>query len=168
MARAAVLLNLASEFDDFLFAPIREDKNGTLLSVVSALARLDVDPWDEAAKLAEMSGEAATQRLSALLASLPTEPASDPDRRTIAARLVALLPRRMVVAGSEPKNAPRAEVLAKSPAAMYAIYYLIFMLFILLSQWLMGSRQAPVPIGEASTPSSATAAAPTPPRSSVP
>ena len=168
MTRAAVFSSLASEFDDFLFAPIREDKNGTLLSVVSALARLDVDPWDEAARLAGMPGEAATQRLSALLASLPAEPASDPERRTIAARLVGLLPQRPVTDGSAPKISPRAAAAAKSQAVTYAIYYVIFMLFILLSQWLIGSRQAPVQFGEVSTPSSATAPSPAPPRSSSP
>jgi hypothetical protein len=41
---------LGSEFDDFLYASIGEDSNGVLLSVLSALARLDVDPWEEAAK----------------------------------------------------------------------------------------------------------------------
>jgi hypothetical protein len=168
MTRAVVFSSLASEFDDFLFAPIREDKNGTLLSVVSALARLDVDPWDEAAKLAGMPGEAATQRLSALLASLPAEPASDPERRTIAARLVGLLPQRHVADGSARKPGPRAEAAANSPAVTYAIYYVIFMLFILLGQWLIGSRQAPVQIGEVATPSSVTVASPAPPRSSSP
>lgn len=167
MTRAAVFSDLASEFDDFLFAPIREDKNGMRLSVVSALARLDVDPWEEAAKLAAMPDEAATQRLSAMIASLPTEPATDPERRTIAARLVALLPQRPAVAGSPRKNPTRGEAVSNSPAVTYAIYYVIFMLFILLSQWLIGSRQAPVH-GEASTPSVITAPSPAPPQSSSP
>src|ERR1700691_5268465 len=92
VTRAALLSDLAPDLDDFLFAAIREDKSGIPLSVVSALARLDVDPWEEAAKLAAMPDEAATQRLSALIASLPMESATDPERRTIAARLVALLP----------------------------------------------------------------------------
>ena len=77
MTRAALFSDLASDFDDFLYAPIREDKSGMPLSVVSALARLDVDPWEEAARLAAMPGEAATQRLSALIASLPAEPGRD-------------------------------------------------------------------------------------------
>jgi hypothetical protein len=34
---------LGSEFDSFLYAPIGEDGNGMPLSVLSALARLDVD-----------------------------------------------------------------------------------------------------------------------------
>ena len=64
-----------------------------LLSVLSALARLDIDPWQEAAKLARLPGETATQRLAALIAELPDEPSADPDPVTIAARLIALLPR---------------------------------------------------------------------------
>jgi hypothetical protein len=53
-----------SEFDDFLYAPVDEGNGGTFLSVLSALARLDVDPWQEAASLAQMSRENATQRLA--------------------------------------------------------------------------------------------------------
>ena len=61
---------LGSEFDAFLFAPIGEDKNGMLLSVVSALARLNVDPWQEAAQLAGLPGDTATRRLASLIASI--------------------------------------------------------------------------------------------------
>jgi len=35
-----------------------------LVSVLSGLARSDVDPWQEAATLAELPGETATQRLA--------------------------------------------------------------------------------------------------------
>jgi hypothetical protein len=167
MTRAAVFSDLASEFDDFLFAPIREDANGMRLSVVSALARLDVDPWEEAAKLAAMPDEVATQRLSAMIASLPTEPATDPEHQTIAARLIALLPQRPVAARSPLKAPPRGAAVSTTSAATYALYYVIFMLFILLSQWLIGSRQAPVQ-GEASTPNMVTAPSPAPPQSSSP
>jgi hypothetical protein len=156
MTRAALFPGTPSDFDDFLYAPIREDRSGLPLSVVSALARLDVDPWEEAAKLAAMSGEAATQRLSQLIASLPAQPPIDPECRGIAARLIALLPQRPVTAAPTHKNAARFETAPKSPALTYAIYYVIFMLFILLSQWLIGSREAPVQ-GEASVPSSITA-----------
>ncbi len=71
MERAASPSRLLPEFDDFLFASIGEEPSGMLLSVVSALARLDVDPWQEAAKLARLPVEAATQRLASLIATLP-------------------------------------------------------------------------------------------------
>ena len=64
------------------------------ISVLSALARLEVDPWQEAAKLAMLPGVTATARLASLIALLPSEPSMHRDPDTIAAGLVALLPRR--------------------------------------------------------------------------
>ena len=92
MTRSASVSQLGSEFDDFLFAPIGAERNGMLLSVVSALARSDVDPWQEAAKLARLPQKTATQRLAALIAALPDRPSPPLDSGTIAARLIALLP----------------------------------------------------------------------------
>ena len=40
MTHAALAPLIGAEFDKFLYAPIREDRNGTPLSVLSALARL--------------------------------------------------------------------------------------------------------------------------------
>jgi hypothetical protein len=54
MTRSAMTALLGPEFDAFLYAPVDEEGNGVLLSVLSALARLDVDPWREAAELARM------------------------------------------------------------------------------------------------------------------
>jgi hypothetical protein len=41
------------------------------LSVLSALARLDVDPWEEAAKLSELPKDTAAQRLASFIVRLP-------------------------------------------------------------------------------------------------
>ena len=57
MAPTTSVSQLGGEFDDFLFAPVGEEQNGMMLSVVSALARSDVDPWQEAAKLARLPRE---------------------------------------------------------------------------------------------------------------
>jgi hypothetical protein len=93
MKSPASSVGLGSEFDDFLFAPI-EERNGLPLSVVSLLARMDLDPWQEAASLAGLPAEAAAQRLTSLLGLLPDPPLQQPDPRATAARLVQLLPRR--------------------------------------------------------------------------
>jgi hypothetical protein len=93
MAHAALAPLIGAEFDKFLYAPIREDRNGTPLSVLSALARLDVDPWQEAASLARMPRDAAATRLTALIVALPDELSKDIPAKTIAAGLVALLPK---------------------------------------------------------------------------
>jgi hypothetical protein len=115
MTHAALAPLIGPEFDEFLGASIREDRNGTGLSVLSALARLDIDPWQEAASLARMSGEAAAGRLSALIDALPYEPASAVPSKTIA-DLVALLPKTKKLNVSSPDNvlavvgAPQARI----------------------------------------------------------
>jgi hypothetical protein len=84
--------NLGATFNDFLFATVCKDRNEMPLSVVSALARLDLDPWTEAAELARMPADGAARRLSSWLAEVIDEPALQTDRATLAARLIALLP----------------------------------------------------------------------------
>src|SRR5271165_1874322 len=93
MTHAALSPLIGPEFDEFLGARIGEDRNGTTLSVLSALARLDVDPWQEATSLARMPREAAAVRLTALIDALPREPVSAIPSQTSAADLVALLPK---------------------------------------------------------------------------
>src|SRR5476649_2874475 len=83
-----------SEFNTFLFAPVGEDKAGYPLTVLSALARLGLDPWGEAARLSNLSVEAAVQALTATIAQLPEGDWQASDTAGIAARLVACLPRR--------------------------------------------------------------------------
>ena len=82
------------EFDDFLYASIGVDRNEMTLSVLSTLARLDVDPWEEAVKLSELPKSTATQRLASLIAQLPGRRWTQADSRAIAVRLIELLPRR--------------------------------------------------------------------------
>ncbi len=62
------------------------------LTVVSALARLGLDPWIEAAALSRLSAKAAAEKLTASLASPPPSQLPSLPPATVA-RLVALLPR---------------------------------------------------------------------------
>ena len=93
MTHAAPALPIGREFDSFFFASIGEDRHGQPLSVLSALARSDVDPWEEAVALARMSRKKAKARLTALIAALPGEPIAALPLDAIASDLVALLPR---------------------------------------------------------------------------
>jgi hypothetical protein len=88
MTHAALSPLIGPEFDKFLGASIGEN-----LSVLSALARLDVDPWQEATSLARLPREAAAARLTALIEALPHAPATASPTGTSAADLVALLPK---------------------------------------------------------------------------
>jgi hypothetical protein len=94
MKSAASAFFFRSEYDDFLFAPIGEDKNGKRLCVLSALARLDLAPWHEAAELTLLPDDSAIQRLALLIAALPDGSMPRTDPGTAAARLIALLPGR--------------------------------------------------------------------------
>jgi hypothetical protein len=82
------------DFDRFLYAEVGEDRQGGLLSVVSALARVGVDPWGEAALLARMPVDNAVRSLCVLLAKLPAGSGQPADSVALATRLVALLPGR--------------------------------------------------------------------------
>lgn len=83
-----------TELNDFLFAPIGEERNEMVLSVLSALARLGIDPWQEAAQLALQPKELAAQRLASIIGNLPVGRWAPSDSRIIADRLVQLLPSR--------------------------------------------------------------------------
>jgi hypothetical protein len=83
-----------SEFNEFLFAFVGEEKSGQQLTVLSALARLGLDPWGEAARLSDLPKEAATHALAAVIGKLPGGRWKASDLQSIAVRLVNCLPRR--------------------------------------------------------------------------
>jgi hypothetical protein len=155
MTHSASFSVLGSEFDDFLFAPIGEDRNDMPLSVLSALARLDIDPWREAAELARLPGETATQRLASLIAALPDGPSAHLDPGTIAARLIAFLPRRTR------SNIPSRETLRSVGAVTnlravisMILIYVIVAIFMMGAQWVAASREPPAQVDSAHVPAS--------------
>lgn len=93
MTHSPSTFKLGLEFNAFLFAPIWDGAGEGSLTVASALARLDIDPWREAAELAVLRDNAAARRLASRLAEIPAEN-PPPDLMPIAVRLVALLPQR--------------------------------------------------------------------------
>jgi hypothetical protein len=151
-----------SEFNDFLFAPIGEDRNGMLVSVLSGLARSDVDPWQEAAKLAQLPGEVATRELAALIGALPDRAASYPDPRTIATRLIALLPSRFGSHGGPQQAPPPRSAWAMMNSRPWWIY-VVFMCFVLGTQFLIARHQVPAKSDNMEMKSGSTAFPPAPP-----
>jgi hypothetical protein len=83
-----------SEFNEFLFAFVGEEKSGQQLTVLSALARLGLDPWGEAARLSDLPKEAATHALAAVIGKLPGGRWKASELQSIAVRLVNCLPGR--------------------------------------------------------------------------
>ena len=83
---------LSASYDDFLFAPVCEEANGMRVSVLSALARMNVDPWEEATRLAAMPKAIAEKTLLSILDLVSGKSWKSPEAAAIAARLVRLLP----------------------------------------------------------------------------
>ena len=112
------------------------------VSVISALARLDLDPWTEAAELASMPAVGAAERLSSLLSGVADSPVAQPDRETLAARLVALLP-TLATTNVKP-GARSSNVLASPYVQSLGVMWLIILTSMAVSAWI-----APAPAGGA-------------------
>jgi hypothetical protein len=86
--------SFTSRYNQFLYAPICEKANGMQLSVLSALARMDVDPWDEATRLAAIPKAIAVRTLASTVGRVLGKSRNPSEMEVIAARLVQLLPQR--------------------------------------------------------------------------
>lgn len=153
---------LRSEFDDFLFAAIREHYNGMPLTVVSALARLDLDPWHEAAGLAAVSVETATAKLSSLLDGLLDPTLKQLDPSTTTARLIALLPHPPASNARSPLAGVGA-VMANHTQAWVSVILLALYLILMLGAQFALMRPSPpthADTAQASTPPAASSHAP--------
>jgi len=81
-----------SGYEVFLSAPLWEEAGGSPLSVMSAFARLGLEPWSEANRLGQLPRHRAASALSINISKLPINGISLPNYVAIAARLVELLP----------------------------------------------------------------------------
>lgn len=163
MTHPASISKLGPEFDEFLFAQIGDDGNGMLLSVVSALARLGIDPWQEAATLARLPARTATDRLASLIAALPGGPSAPRDPGTIAADLITRLPRQ-VRGNIRTKLHGIGETTSSRVVMCVVCIYVISVVFILAAQWMAIRLQLPAgPEKAQSAPSSAAPGQQTPP-----
>jgi hypothetical protein len=137
-----MLMNLVgtptSEFDDFLYAPIVEGGNGMVLSVLSALARVNVDPWEEAARLARLPCEAATRTLMQLITALPNGLSEGLDAGAVARELVALLPRQSAMRAHPPVPAALARITIDRAALAICLVLGVVLMAIFLARAMAG------------------------------
>lgn len=139
-----------SEFSAFLFAAIGEESNGMTCTVVSAMARLDVDPWQEAARLSDLPNDIAAASMRQMICKLPGGQWDRSDVGGIAARLVQLLPRPGRNARPGHVNPRRRERTAFSAVLWLAS----LMLAAAISYSVMADRD--VPSGDAASDSATT------------
>jgi hypothetical protein len=91
---------LRPDLNNFLFAAVGAERNGIPLSMISALAQLDLDPWDEAGRLSSMARQEAVERLIGLILRLPSLHWPSSQVRQIAEGLIDALPTHGSVLGS--------------------------------------------------------------------
>jgi hypothetical protein len=81
-----------SDLNPFLHADLGTESNGSTLTMLSVLARLDQDPWVEAARWAKLPKAVAVDRLVTIIDGIPLSPGTASGTRATVARLVLLLP----------------------------------------------------------------------------
>lgn len=135
---------LSASYDDFLFAPVCEDPNGLRLSVLSALARFNVDPWEEAARLAAMPKQIAETTLLSILDLVSGRSWKSSEAAAAAAQLVRLLPRLDEAAATATAD-------ARTGTAHRTNYWWLWLAFWIAMTFMMPHRQTPPPNPTAST-----------------
>ena len=137
------------KFDEFLFTPIGEEENGMVLNVMSAFARRNVDPWEEAARLSRLPRDVATRELCAMIAELPSG-ANRASPRAIAERLMSPLPFSAGSGGSS-GTAPGRAVLTRRETArttVVLLFLLVWMVFVTIAQQLASLEHIPAPTSD--------------------
>jgi hypothetical protein len=121
-----------------------------LLSALSALARLDRDPWREAAELARMPQQTASQRLTFLIKALPNQPPTRPEPETISTRLIALLPRGASPSVASSEKLPGGAETLNFRALIYVMLLnLLLMACMTDAQWITSSADSSTKIDSA-------------------
>ena len=138
MIREIAERSLTQEFNAFLFAQIGRNGNGMQVSVLSGLAQSELDPWVEAAELAQLPGKTAIDRLAVLIGKMPNKGWAYPDAITVSTRLIALLPKRLAGSHEQP-GWTFSGVMNSKPWW----FYVALMSFILVSQFILASHQSP-------------------------
>ena len=133
-----------AEFDRFLHAPIGIEQNGMALSVLTVLARQDLDPWEAARQLSSLAREPATRSLAAILGRMP---AASPlaDVSALASRLVALLPAPGAPVRGKAAN-PTVPAADPAPTAAHRLRVIIGLTLLMLTmRWMLAGMSAPEP-----------------------
>ena len=128
MANTPIQLGQDPQFEPFLHAPVGEDCHGDTVTVLSMLARLDVDPWGEASELASLPHGAARQRLEALMARFNDVATLVADRNKVISRLLAVLPGKTMTSRMGPTLIVRRPALPRGAVMLYGIIATILVL----------------------------------------
>jgi hypothetical protein len=150
MARPRFYAPLRPDLHNFLFAAVGEERNGIPLSMISALAQLGLDPWDEAGRLSSLAKQEAVERLAGLILRLPGTRRPPSDARQIAVGLIDVLPTHNAPGPAEEVWRPRPQNIASGKTFWLICLALAMTTFILMmtqSGLLSGNPQPPPATG---------------------
>jgi len=119
------------DFEQFLYSPVGKDRNNNVVTVLSALARLDLDAWVETAALVSMDQGAARARLAQLLSQLRDVPTLKRNAGQVAQDLSLLLPDRQA-----PHPRPSWKALAQGQLATIIVIWSLLALVLFMVQFL--------------------------------
>lgn len=137
MADKAVNHPDGNNFDRFLYASVGEDRNGYVVTVLSALARLGLDPWQEASELGALSRDVAHNRLSSLLSGFGDVPALLLEHGSKARELAHLLPQDH----SQERSRSGLSAIQRSPISGGAIVAILLVLAQVFFLGIVGSGE---------------------------
>jgi hypothetical protein len=119
---------LRPQFREFLFATVGNAIDGMPLTVISALARLGLDPWEEAERLSSLGNREAAEQLARLIAEVPGSVRPLAEARVLAGGLAGLLVKHRPSRTSAPqvqiRPRYRAPVLPK-PAQFWVVCFVL-------------------------------------------
>lgn len=166
MVRPAFSSTLPSTYDDFLYAEVAQDANGMSLSVLSVLARQNVDPWVEAADLSALPQDIAKRKLISMIMASPNFSSTLVDPTAVARRLIDLLPGRAAPSGGKHRTLPGAP--DRSPAVPKLLLIAIYVAVMLCGQWMAAGIFERAQADRASVPTAASKPADTKLRETLP
>lgn len=133
MAKPNVLNPHPPEFERFLYASVGEDRNGYVVTVLSTLARLGLDPWKETAELVTLGHDAARARLGTLLARFRDVSTLASDHGRVARDLSQLLPEGPTPGALNRASSTVADGRLGTSGTIWAVLAIIFVLFQVLT-----------------------------------
>lgn len=141
MAETNVLNPHPAEFERFLYASVGEDRNGSVVTVLSMLARLGLDPWNETAELVTLGREAACARLGLLLSNFRDVPALGRGHGSLAGELSLLLPEIRPLRSLTWANSTAASGRLTSSGAIWTVLVILIILVQILFTGVLGSGE---------------------------
>jgi hypothetical protein len=129
-----------SGLNDFLFAEVGTELNGSSLSVLSVLARLGRDPWAEATRWTTLPKRQSIDSLVQSIVQMPLCAEALADVRATATRLIQLLPAQVDKSSSGGRSAPANKGKLAPMTVFYCALAVVMAVNMLLLPQLIGGK----------------------------